>query len=61
MDVSQAEIPTAVVVGELRVVEAEQVKDCRVQVVNMDRLFYSGVSELIGCAVGHAAPDSTSG
>ena len=52
VDVGQAEVAAGVAVGELRVVEAEQVQDGGVQVVDVDRVLDGLEAEFVGRAVG---------
>src|SRR3954469_23036763 len=52
--VGQAEVAAGVAVGELLVVEAHQVQDRRVQVVDVDRVLLRLEAELVGRAVGRA-------
>src|SRR5262249_25772526 len=61
VDVGQTEVAAGIAVGQLGVVEAEQVQDGSVQVVDVDRLFDGLVAELVGCAVDMAALDATAG
>ena len=56
MHVGQAEVAAGVAVGEPGVVEAEQVQDRGVQVVDVDRLLDGLVAEFVGGAVDVAAP-----
>ena len=56
VDVGQAEVAAGVAVGELLVVEAEQVQDRGVQVVDVDLVLDGGEAELVGGAVDVAAP-----
>ena len=51
-DVRQAEVPALELVGELRVVQAHQVKDGGVQVVDVDRVFDHVVAEIVGAGRG---------
>src|SRR5262249_50251125 len=51
VDVRQAEIAAVVVIGQPQVVEAEQVQNRRVQVVNRDALDGRPVPDLVGFAV----------
>ena len=53
--VGQAEVAAGVAVGELLVVEAEQVQDRGVQVVDVDAVFDGLEAELVGGAVDVAA------
>ena len=53
--VGQAEVAALEAVGELRVVDAQQVQHRGVQVVNVDGVFDGGVAQLVGVAVGDAA------
>src|SRR5215471_17410675 len=48
--VSQAEIPTLEAIGKFRVIKAEQVKQCRVQVVNRDFVFDDVEAQVVGFA-----------
>lgn len=59
MHVGQAEVSTAVAVGQSLVVQAHQVQDRGVEIVNVDGILGGHVAELVGVAVGeptlHAA------
>jgi hypothetical protein len=55
MDIGETEVATLESVGELRVIEAEQMENRRVQVVNMDRVASDVESKIIGRAVRIAA------
>ena len=57
MNVGQPEVAAGVAVGELLVVEAEQVQNRRVQVVNVDFVLDGSKAELVGGAVNVAAFD----
>ena len=48
MHIGETEVAALESVGELRVIEAEQMKDCRVQVVNMDGVASDVESKIIG-------------
>ena len=61
MNVGQAEVAAGVAVGELLVVEAEQVQDRGVQVVDVDRVLDGLEAELVGRAVDVAALDAAAG
>src|SRR5262245_42185158 len=58
MHVREPEVATGVTKGQPLVVEAEQVKDRGVQVVNMHGFFHGLVTELVGGAVDVAAVDA---
>src|SRR5207247_3502598 len=58
MDVGEAEIATRVAEGELLVIETEQMKNCRVQVVYMDFIFDGLKTEFVRGAVDVTAPDA---
>ena len=60
-DIGEAEIAPAVAVGEPGMVDAHQVKDGRVQVVNMDRLVHSFEAEIVGRAMNVTAFDAAPG
>ena len=53
--VGQPEVAALEAVGQPRVVDAQQVQDRGVQVVDVDRVLDGGVAELVGLAVGDAA------
>ena len=61
MHVGESKVPAAVVEGQFSVVQAEQVKNGSVQVMNVYGFVDRGVSEVIGRAVGHAALDASAG
>src|SRR6266851_608731 len=50
-DVSQAEIAAGVTIGELLVIESQQVQDGGVHIVNMHAILDGVVAEFIGCAI----------
>src|SRR6266540_1420463 len=60
-DIGETEVASAVVVGELLVVEAHQVQDRRVQVMDVHAVLDGGDAELIGGAVNVATLDAASG
>jgi hypothetical protein len=60
-DVGQAEVATAVRVGQLFVVEAELVQDGGVQVVDVNFVLNGRESKVVGCAVNRATFDAASG
>ena len=51
-DVGQTEVPARVAVGEAFVVEAEEVEDGGVQVVDVDFVLDGAEAEVVGRAVG---------
>ncbi len=51
MDVGQAEVAALEPVGQLRVVDAEQVQDRGLEVVDVDRVLGDVVAEVVGLAV----------
>ena len=61
VDVGQAEIPTGIVEGETFVIQAEQVKDRRVPIMNADRILDRFVTELVGRPVSRPTFDSAAG
>ena len=61
VDVGQAEIAAGVAVGELFVVEAQQVQDRRVQIVDVDVVLDGREAELVGGAVDVAALHAAAG
>ena len=58
MHVSQPIIPPAVAVGEALVVEAHQVQDGGVEVVDVDRVACHADAVFVGFAVGDAGSDA---
>ena len=60
-DVRQAEVAAAVAIGELGVVDAEQVQHGRVQVVDVHRLLDRLEAEVVGRAVDRSALDAAAG
>src|SRR5207302_9701157 len=54
-DVGEAKIAAGVAIGKLVVIEAKQVKHRRVQVVNVDRVFFGAETKFIDRAVNRAA------
>ena len=59
MDVGEAEVAAGVAVGELFVVEAEEVEDGGVEVVDVDLVVDGAEAEIVGFAVGCAAANAT--
>ena len=60
-DVGQAEIAAGVAVRELLVVEAHEMQDRGVQVVDVDAVFDGFEAELVGRAVDVSAADAAAG
>src|SRR5687767_1634860 len=58
VDVGEAEVSAGVAVGELFVVEAEEVKHGGVEVVDVDFVFGGFEAEFVGRTVGGAAADA---
>ena len=58
VDVSEAEVSTAVTIGELFVIEAELVEHGRVEVVHMDFVSHGLKTEVIGRAVNVSSFDA---
>ena len=54
MDVGKAAADTVVIVGELFVIEAEQVERGGVEIIDGDRGFGRLIAEIVGGAVGRA-------
>ena len=52
MDVGEAELAALVAEGEAFVIDAEEVEDGGVEVVDVDGVFGDGVAEFVGLAVG---------
>ena len=61
MHVGQPEVSTGISVGKPCVIEAEQVQDRGVQVMDMHRFFDGLVAEIVGRAVDHASLDAAAG
>ena len=61
MDVGESEIAAGVSVGELQVVEPEQVQDGGVQVVDVDLVLSGVVAELIGRPISDSRLGSSAG
>ena len=61
MDVGQAEISALETIGQLGVVEAEQVQDRGVQVVHVNEVLYDVEAEIVGCPDGDAGFDTAAG
>ncbi len=60
-DIGQAVVAAAVAVGQLFVVDAHQVQDGGVEIVDVDFVFHGVPAEFVGRAVGHAAFDAAAG
>src|SRR5262245_48152898 len=61
MHIGQPEVAAAVAEGELLVVEADEVEDGGVEVVDVDAVFDGLVAEFVGGAVDVAALDAAAG
>src|SRR5262245_11106281 len=61
VNVGEAKIPSSVAVGELFVVEAEQMQEGRVQIMNVNWIFDCFESEFVRSAVNRAAFDAATG
>src|SRR5436309_155617 len=59
--VREAEVAAAVPVGELRVIDAHQLQDCGLPVVDVHALFDGLEAEIVGGAVDDAALDAAAG
>ena len=59
--VGQSEVTALVAVREAEMIEADQMQDGGVQVVDVDFLFHGGAAELVGGAVDDAALDAAAG
>src|SRR3954466_15242797 len=59
--VGEAEIAAAVAIGQLRVIDAEQVENRRVEIVDVHRLVNSLEAEVVGGAVDHSTLDAAPG
>src|SRR5438105_2604796 len=57
-DIREAEVAAGIAIGQLLVVESEEVEHCGVQVVDVHRLLNRAVTEFIGRAVNMAAFDA---
>ena len=60
-DVGQAEIAAGVAIGQLLVVQAQQVQDRRVQIVDVDLVFDGVIAVFVGGAVAHARLHAAAG
>src|SRR3954451_1145022 len=60
-DVRQTVVPALEAVGQAFVVEAEQVEDGRLEVVDVDGVVADLVAEVVGAAVGGAGADAAAG
>ena len=61
VDISEAEVPARVAVGEVLVIDSHEVENGRVEVVDVDFVLHGGEAKFVGGAVGHASFDSPSG
>src|ERR1700733_6254672 len=59
--IGKPEVAPAVSIGQLQMVDAEQIENGGGQVVHVNRLLNGLVSEVVGGAVCHAALDSATG
>lgn len=58
MDIGQAIIPTLIPISQLLVVDAHQVHDGRIYIVNMDRVLGDIITEVVGFSVSYTGPYS---
>src|SRR6266542_3597892 len=56
--VGQPEVASAVAVGELCVIQAQQVQNRGVQIVDVNLVLHGLEAEIVGSAVGHASFDA---
>lgn len=61
MDVGEAEVASAVMEGELLVIESEQMEDGRVEIMHMNAIVDGFISKIVGGAVSHSAFDAAPG
>ena len=60
-DIREAIVPTSVSVRELLVVESHEMQNCRVEVMNVNRLFDGAQTVFVGRSMDHASYDSGTG
>src|ERR1043166_4560641 len=61
MDVGETEIAAGVAISQLLVIESEQMKDGRMKIMNVNRVFDHIHAQLVGRAINRAALDSATG
>ena len=61
LNIGQTEIPSIMAVGQLLVIHAQQVKNGRVQIVNIDPIFGRLVSKFISCPMTDSSLGATTG
>ena len=61
VDIGQPEVAAGIPIGEPLVIEAHEVQNRLVKVVNMNRVFYGLKTKLIGCPVNRPSPHTASG
>src|SRR5260370_13568170 len=61
VDVGKAVIAALEAVGQLLVVQAEQVQNGRLEVMDVDRILDDVIAQLVSCAEGQAALDAAAG
>src|SRR6187549_2266599 len=61
VDVGQTEVAAGVAVGQLFVIETQQMQDGCVQIVNVDRGFDGVPAIFVRCSIGHSAFVSSTG
>jgi hypothetical protein len=61
MDVGQSIVALLKMVGQLLVIQTQQIQNGSLQIVNMHRVLDDGKTEFIGLAVGESTFDSTPG
>ena len=61
MDIGEAEVAAGVAERQAFMVEAHEVKDRRVKIVNMHGILGDAVADVVGRAMNHAALDAAAG
>ena len=61
VDVGEAEVAALEAEGEFLVIEAEEVEDGGLEIVDVDFIFHNGEAEFVGLAVAEAAFDAAAG
>lgn len=60
VDIGETKIPTGIAVGQVFVIEAHEMKDGGVEIVDVDFVLHGSETKFVGCTVCHTAFDPSS-
>ena len=61
MNISEAKVPSLIAVGELLVIDSQQLQHGGVEVMDMDNVLDCMVTEVVSCTKGHSGTYSAAG